>query len=145
MKWQELPYTGPIFIYTTRDRSSGTNSTAATLGIYHTDWTPKTAQQTVRGGASGAIPKSVEYQRFAGVTDSALGTPLSPVFKTADGNWAQVRTVSTVFETKSGFITSPRPRIANSPRPACTVVGEPPNHVRSHEVGDDLVVVHVEC
>ncbi len=32
LKWQELPYTGPMFINTTRDRSSGTNSTAATLG-----------------------------------------------------------------------------------------------------------------
>jgi hypothetical protein len=114
LKWQELPYTGPMFINTTRDRSSGTNSTAATLGIYHTDWTPKTAQSTVKAGASGAIPKSAEYQRFAGVTDSALGTPLSPVFKTTDGNWAQVRTVSTVYETTSGFITSPSPVAAKA-------------------------------
>jgi hypothetical protein len=145
LKWQELPYTGPMFINTTRDRQTGSTSAQSALGIYRTDWTPKMAQQTVQAGASGAIPKSAEYQRFAGVTDSALGTPLSPVFKTTDGNWAQVRTVSTVYETMSGFITSPSPRVANSPRPACTVVGEPSNHVRSHEVGDDLVVVHVEC
>jgi hypothetical protein len=26
LKWQELPYTGPMFICTTRDRSSGTNT-----------------------------------------------------------------------------------------------------------------------
>jgi hypothetical protein len=109
LKWQELPYTGPMFIYTTRDRKTGTTSSQDTFGIYRTDWTPKTAQQTVQAGASGAIPKSAEFQRFATVTDSALGTPLSPVYKTTDGTWAQVRTVSTVFETTSGFITSPNP------------------------------------
>ena len=67
-----------------------------------------------RSSASGAIPKSAEYQRFAAVTDSALGTPLSPVYKTTDGNWAQVRTVSTVFEMTSGFITSPSPAAAKA-------------------------------
>jgi hypothetical protein len=41
--------------------------------IYRTDWTAKTAQQSVQAGASGAIPKSAEFQRFATVTDSAPG------------------------------------------------------------------------
>jgi hypothetical protein len=109
LKWQELPYVGPMFIYTTRDRATGSTSSQSTFGIYRTDWTPKTAQQTVKAGASGAIAKSAEFQRFATVTDQALGTPLSPVYKTTDGKWAQVRTVNTVFETTTGFITSPNP------------------------------------
>jgi hypothetical protein len=109
LKWQELPYTGPMFIYTTRDRRTGSTSSQDTLGIYRTDWTPKTAQQKVQAGASGAIPKSAEFQRFSTVTDSALGTPLTPVYKTTDAKWAQVRTVSTVYETASGFIPSPNP------------------------------------
>jgi hypothetical protein len=109
LKWQELPYTGPMFIYTTRDRRTGSTSSQDTLGIYRTNWTPKAAQQKVQAGASGAIPKSAEFQRFATVTDSALGTPLTPVYKTTDGKWAQVRTVSTVYETTSGFVTSPNP------------------------------------
>jgi hypothetical protein len=109
LKWQEMPYTGPMFIYTTRDRQTGSTSAQSTFGIYHTDWTPKTAQQTVKAGASGAIAKSAEYQQFSTVNDSALGTVLSPVYKTSDGNWAQVRTVSTVFRTTSGFISSPNP------------------------------------
>jgi hypothetical protein len=108
VKWQELPYTGPMFIYTTRDRNTGSASAEDTFGIYQTNWTPKTAQQTVATGASGAIPKSAEFQRFATVTDTSLGTPLTPVYKTTDGTWAQVRTVSTVYET-SGFVTSPNP------------------------------------
>jgi len=114
LKWQELPYVGPMFIYTTRDRATGSTSSQSTFGIYRTDWTPKTAQQTVKAGASGAIAKSAEYQRFSAVTDSALGTILSPVYQTTDTKWAQVRTVSTVFETSSGFITSPNPVAAKA-------------------------------
>lgn len=53
VKWQELPYTGPMFIYTTRDRNTGSASAEDTFGIYQTSWTPKTAQQTVAAGASG--------------------------------------------------------------------------------------------
>ena len=109
LKWQEMPYTGPMFIYTTRDRATGSTSSQSTFGIYQDNWTPKTAQQTVKAGASGAIPKSAEYQQFSTVNDSALGTVLSPVYKTTDGNWAQVRTVSTVFQTTSGFLSSPNP------------------------------------
>jgi polysaccharide biosynthesis protein PslG len=109
LKWQELPYTGPMFIYTTRDRKTGSTSTQDTLGIYRTDWTPKTVQQTVKAGASGGIPKSAEFQHFSTVTDPALGTPLTPVYKTTDGNWAQVRTVSTVYQTSGGFLSSPNP------------------------------------
>jgi hypothetical protein len=43
------------------------------------------------------------------VTDPALGTPLSTVYKATAQNWAQIRTVGTVYETASGFITSPTP------------------------------------
>ncbi len=114
LKWQEMPYTGPMFIYTTRDRKTGSVSSQDTFGIYHTDWTPKTVQQTVKSGASGAIPKSAEYQQFSAVTDSSLGTVLSPVYKTTDGNWAQVRTVSTVFATTGGFLNSPNPVAAKA-------------------------------
>ncbi len=114
LKWQELPYTGPMFIYTTRDRKTGSSQAAETFGIYEDDWTPKAAQQTVKAGASGAMPKSAEFKKFATVTDPALGTALTPVYKTTDSNWAQVRTVSTVFETTSGMITSPNPVAAKA-------------------------------
>jgi polysaccharide biosynthesis protein PslG len=114
VKWQEMPYAGPMFIYTTRDRKTGGTTAAATYGIYQDNWTPKAAQATVQAGASGAIPKSAEYQEFATVTDAALGTPLTPVYKTTQNDWAQVRTVSTVFKTASGFVTSPNPVAAKA-------------------------------
>jgi polysaccharide biosynthesis protein PslG len=114
LKWQELPYAGPMFIYTTRDRKTGGTSSQDTFGIYHSDWTPKTAAQTVQAGSSGGIPKSAEYQQFSAVNDASLGTVLSPVYKTSDGNWAQVRTVSTVFQTTNGFLSSPNPVAAKA-------------------------------
>jgi hypothetical protein len=103
-----------MFIYTSRDHDGQFQRPGHFRGIYHTDWTPKAAQQTVTAGASGAIPKSAEFQRFSTVTDSALGMPLTPVYKTTDGNWAQMRTVSTVFQTTSGFVTSPNPVAAKA-------------------------------
>jgi hypothetical protein len=46
--WRSLPYAGPAFIYTLRDRNTGSGSDADTLGVYRSDWTPKPAQQVVQ-------------------------------------------------------------------------------------------------
>jgi hypothetical protein len=108
-KWQELPYTGPVFIYTTRDGQSGGFNAVDTFGVLRADWTPKPVLQTVQAAASGSLATSAEFQRFSTVTDPNLGTPLSPVYKVNAQNWAQIRTVATVYETASGFVTSPTP------------------------------------
>jgi polysaccharide biosynthesis protein PslG len=50
-KWRTLPYGGPVFIYTTRDRNTGSSSDADTLGVYRSDWTPKPAQRAVAAAA----------------------------------------------------------------------------------------------
>ncbi|MGX9788952.1 cellulase family glycosylhydrolase [Mycobacterium sp. MMS18-G62] len=46
--WRSLPYTGPAFIYTLRDRNTGSGSDQDTLGVYRTDWTPKPAVDVIR-------------------------------------------------------------------------------------------------
>jgi hypothetical protein len=46
--WRTLPYVGPVFIYTTRDRHTGSSNDADTLGVYRDNWTPKPAQQVVQ-------------------------------------------------------------------------------------------------
>jgi hypothetical protein len=46
--WRSLPYAGPAYIYTLRDRNTGSGSDADTLGVYRTDWTPKPAQQVIQ-------------------------------------------------------------------------------------------------
>ena len=108
-KWQELPYAGPTYVYTTRDRKTPSTSNNDTFGIYRKDWTPKPVQQVVQASANGQLSKSPEYQRFATLTDPALGTVLSPVFKATPQNWSQIRTAWTIYETPEGFYTSPNP------------------------------------
>lgn len=108
-KWQELPYVGPMFIYTTRDRNTGGLGPEDTLGIYRTNWTAKPVQAAVSNAAAGGLSKAPEHQRFSAVADPTLGTVLSPVYRAAPQVWAQIRTVRTIFETPQGFITSPNP------------------------------------
>jgi hypothetical protein len=45
--WRGLPYAGPAYVYTTRDRNTG-GGTEDTFGLYRTDWTPKPAQAAVQ-------------------------------------------------------------------------------------------------
>ena len=106
-KWQEMPYTGPFLIYTTRDRQTGSTDVQDTLGVYRTDWTGKPASQTILF----APGKSAEFTRFASQTDPQWGEVLSPVFRATPTVWAQLRSVATLYETpRSGsFLVSPNP------------------------------------
>ena len=47
-KWRTLPYAGPSYIYTTRDRVTGSSNPEESIGVYHSDWTPKPAQAAVK-------------------------------------------------------------------------------------------------
>jgi hypothetical protein len=46
--WRTLPGAGPVFIYTTRDRNTGSSNPQDTYGVYRTDWTPKPAADVIR-------------------------------------------------------------------------------------------------
>ncbi|MDR3663368.1 MAG: cellulase family glycosylhydrolase [Mycobacterium sp.] len=107
-KWQEMPYTGPLLVYTTRDRQTGSTAPDATIGVYRSDWSPKPAQADLRTAISAGVPKSPEFQRFSQITDPAHGAVLSPVFRATPQVWAQVRMVNTLFEMPTGYVSSPR-------------------------------------
>jgi polysaccharide biosynthesis protein PslG len=47
--WRTLPGADPAFVYTTRDRNTGSSNPQDTYGVYRTDWTPKPAADAVRG------------------------------------------------------------------------------------------------
>ena len=108
-KWQEVPYTGPLYLYTTRDRKTGSTSDQDTFGLLRTDWTPKPAQQALQFAIPAGPAKSPEFGRFAKVTSSTHGSVLSPVFRATPTVWAQVRAVNTLYETPSGMKAAPRP------------------------------------
>jgi polysaccharide biosynthesis protein PslG len=46
--WRTLPGAGPAFIYTTRDRNTGSSNPQDTYGVYRTDWTPKPAADVIK-------------------------------------------------------------------------------------------------
>jgi hypothetical protein len=46
--WRTLDFAGPAFIYTTRDRATGSGKADDTYGVYRTDWTPKPAADVVQ-------------------------------------------------------------------------------------------------
>lgn len=46
--WRTLSFAGPAYIYTTRDRNTGSGAPDDTFGVYRSDWTPKPAQAAVR-------------------------------------------------------------------------------------------------
>jgi hypothetical protein len=46
--WRSLPGAGPAFVYTTRDRNTGSGDPQDNYGVYRTDWTPKPAADAVR-------------------------------------------------------------------------------------------------
>ena len=46
--WRSLPGAGPVFIYTTRDRATGSPDPQDNFGVYRTDWTPKPAAEVMR-------------------------------------------------------------------------------------------------
>jgi hypothetical protein len=108
-KWQEMPYTGPIMIHTTRDRQTGSTDVENVFGVYRTDWSAKPAQVAMKDAIAAGIPKSAEYQRFSAITDPSYGEVLSPVYRATPTVWAQARTISTLFETPTGIIASPAP------------------------------------
>ncbi|PXX05722.1 cellulase (glycosyl hydrolase family 5) [Mycolicibacterium moriokaense] len=51
--WRTLPFAGPVYIYSTRDRNTGSATDQDTFGVYRTDWTPKSAQQVIQSLAPG--------------------------------------------------------------------------------------------
>lgn len=102
--WPELPYGGPLMIYTTRDLNSGGWTDDDQFGIYRTDWTPKLARQVVANPPG----TSAMFQQFSTVTDPSLGEILSPVFKVTSA-YAQLRTGATIWLVGSQFTSSPLP------------------------------------
>lgn len=109
--WQELPYAGPLLLYTTRDLNSSGRNDDDRFGVYRSDWVPKPAQQVIQ-----ARPGVREvYTRFAANAPSAaplLGEVLSPVYANASKVWTQLWTSGFLWETAPGtFIASPTPVI----------------------------------
>ncbi|MFD6547856.1 cellulase family glycosylhydrolase, partial [Bacillus cereus] len=105
-KWRELPYTGPIFLYTLRDKVTGSSDPEDTFGLLDSNWGAKTALWGLMGLLQQGIPRTAEYNRFAAAPDS-WGVVLGPVFPVRD-RWAQYRQDAVLYEMPNGFVAVPR-------------------------------------
>lgn len=102
--WRELPYAGPLMLYSTRDLNSSGHQDEDHFGVYRSNWVPKSAQQIVQNPPG---TRDV-FRRFSAITDPNLGEVLSPVFAASPQMWAQMRTLGTLWETATGqFLVSP--------------------------------------
>jgi polysaccharide biosynthesis protein PslG len=98
--WSSFSYTGPMFIYTTRDRNTGSTSDQDTLGVFQTDWTPKPAanviaqwtathpQTPIDPPAPTAVPSPTAALTTLSATKPLAGQTLSTTNAVASGTTA---------------------------------------------------------
>jgi polysaccharide biosynthesis protein PslG len=55
--WQDVEGAGPMFIYSTRDTSSGDLDLTKNYGFFYSDWTPKLAAKVIADFAGGLLPE----------------------------------------------------------------------------------------
>lgn len=110
-KWKELPYAGPIFFFTDRDRATGNGVVEDNFGLLRTDRYAKDAMWTVAADAYLGVPTTDEYTRFQEQRpDPSWGQLLSPVVPVGrSGTMARFYQNVGLFGTRAGFIRSPAP------------------------------------
>ena len=105
-QWQEVSYAGPMFIYTMRDKTTGSSNAEDVFGVATSAYAPKTALYGLEGLARAGFPKRQEFQIFTANADPALGPSIGPVYRLSYG-WAHECENGTRFATNHGFISSP--------------------------------------
>src|SRR4051812_9900324 len=85
--WSSFDYTGPSFIYTTRDRATGSTDDQDTLGVLRTDWTRKPAANVIQQWTAThpqTAPTTVTLTTDTTATDSTTtdSTTVQPVAAT---------------------------------------------------------------
>ncbi|KQR97909.1 hypothetical protein ASG12_12850 [Williamsia sp. Leaf354] len=108
-KWIELPYVGPVFYYTDRDRATGDGDTENNFGLERSDGTPKPVVATLSAYARNGIPDATVDRRIRAVdAEPGWGRILSPVVPvTSTGILGRYYENVTVFSTPMGLISSP--------------------------------------
>ena len=76
--WRTVDFTGPMFVYTMRDKLTGSTDPEDTFGIFRSDWTAKLAVDVIRQAVGGS-PTAIAMVTRAVLGDSAAGTVAAPV------------------------------------------------------------------
>jgi len=122
--WSSFSYTGPSFIYTTRDRKTGSTSDQDTFGVLRTDWTRKPAanviQQWTATHPQSPPPSSVT---LAASTGTATTTSTTPTTSTTSTTTAVAPMAAT--EVPQSTLTTSAPTTETSTAPTATATATP--------------------
>ncbi|WP_020102066.1 cellulase family glycosylhydrolase [Mycobacterium sp. 360MFTsu5.1] len=142
--WSSINYTGPMFIYTTRDRNTGSTSDQDTLGVFQTDWTPKPAanviaqwtathaQKPIGAPAPTTVPSpTAAMTTLSATTNTLAGQALSTTTDTtASGTTAAAKTTDTTASVTATPVTaaataSPASTTADTAAPVASTQAKP--------------------
>lgn len=110
IKWRELPYAGPLYLFEISDRQTGSTDPELTFGLLRSDLTPKASYLATKTLLSTGVPITDEARRFIGQATVPLGEVRSPVYHLG-ASYRQEHANGTLYETPTGFISVP-PAIA---------------------------------
>jgi hypothetical protein len=76
--WRTVDFTGPVFVYTMRDKLTGSTDPEDTFGIFRSDWTAKLAVDVIRQAVGGS-PAAIAMVTRAVLGDTGAGAVAEPV------------------------------------------------------------------
>ncbi|MBJ7386317.1 MAG: hypothetical protein JHC55_17715 [Mycolicibacterium sp.] len=76
--WRTVDFTGPVFVYTMRDKLTGSTDPEDTFGIFRSDWTAKLAVDVIRQAVGGS-PAAIAMVTRAVLGDVGAGAVAEPV------------------------------------------------------------------
>jgi hypothetical protein len=124
--WSSFDYTGPSFIYTTRDRNTGSTSDEDTFGVLRTDWTPKPAANVIQQWTATHPQSPPSSVTLAASTDTAATTStastttaVAPMAAT-EVPQSTLTTSSPTTETSTAPTATATPTAAASAEPTAT-------------------------
>lgn len=105
-QWRGIPYGGPFFIYSIRDRAANTNNPEDHFGLVTSTYTIKKALYYLQALGNAGYPMTPEYTAYQQFVDPALGLPVSPPYRIGTG-WGVECENGTRWVSDSGAFSSP--------------------------------------
>jgi polysaccharide biosynthesis protein PslG len=125
--WSSFDYTGPSFIYTTRDRNTASTDDQDTLGVLRTDWTRKPAANVIQQWTAThpqSPPSPVTLAASTGTTTStsttSTPTAVAPMAATEVPQSAVATSTSTTSTSTTQTSTAPTATATTAPTATAT-------------------------
>src|SRR5207245_6180546 len=121
--WSSFGYTGPSFIYTTRDRNTASTNAQDTFGVLRTDWTRKPAANVIQQWTATHPQSPPSSVTLAATTDTAATTSTMSTMSTTTAVAPMAATEvpqSTVTTSSLTAETSTAPTATATPTAAAT-------------------------